>query len=167
MPVKFRRKSDLDIALTPIIEELGHNPTPTELSLLLGGDPADWGRILRGQQKIAGEYHARLKLVKDAGFENARLELAAAARSKKYGERTRKGRIVPHPKNVLKDMYGFNLEKMTLEITGKKTRGYEYEYDYYSCYLSTGEDIYVNGLHIPKDISEEQTLRRDFIKSLS
>jgi hypothetical protein len=83
--MKFRRKSDLDVALYPIIKELGYKPVAKELSLLLGGHAADWGRILKGQQKIAGEYHARLKRVKDVGFENAQIEFAADIMKRKFG----------------------------------------------------------------------------------
>jgi hypothetical protein len=115
MPVKFRRKTELEIALLPIVSSLGRIPTPRDMSRILGGAPSDWGRILKEQQKISGEYHARLKLLKN-GIDSAQLELRAAARSKKYGELTRKNRIVPHGKYVLQDMYYFNLEKKTQEI---------------------------------------------------
>jgi hypothetical protein len=165
--MKFKVKSDLGKLHCFLKKEFGYLPSPMELNLVIGGDPADWGRILRGQQKIAGEYYARLKRIKDAGLENASLELSAAVKHKQYGERTRKGRIVPHSKNVVKDMYNYNLEKMTQKAMEKMCRGFEDEYDQYIWYMEEGQKIEAYGLHYPRDDFEEQTLRREFINSLS
>jgi hypothetical protein len=167
MLVKFKVKSDLGKLHCFLKKKFGHLPSPVELNLVIGGDPVDWGRILRGQQKIAGEYHARLKRIKDAGLENASLELSAAVKNKQYGERTRKGRIVPHSKNVFKDMYNYNLEKMTQEAMKKMCGGFEDEYDQYIRYIEKGQEIEMYGFHYPRDYFEEQTLRREFINSLS
>jgi hypothetical protein len=153
-----------------LVRDLGYIPAPKEITLLIGGDPSNWGRILKGQQKISGEYHARLKRVKDVGLENARLELIAAAKNQKYGERTRKGRIVPHAKNVFKDMYSFNLEKMTQGIINErllKGRYCQDEYDQYIWYMEIGQELEMHGYQYPRDDFEEQKLRKEFIESLS
>jgi hypothetical protein len=167
MPVKFKVKSDLAKLHCFLRKQFGYLPSPKELSFVIGGIPDDWGRILRGHQEIKGEYFARLRQVKNSGLENASLELSAAVRDKKYGERTRKGRIVPHTKFVREDMYNYNLEKMTQEIMEKRSRGFEDEYDQYSCYLEIGQELEMYGRQYPKDSFEEQTLRREFINSLS
>jgi len=138
-------------------------PAPKEMSRLIGGDPSDWGRIFKGQQKISGEYHARLKLLKN-GIDTAQFELQAAEKSKKYGERTRKGRIVPHTKHIFNDMYNYNLEKMTLEQI--KGRNFIDEYHQYECYMETGQYIDAYGEQYPRTYFEEQTIRRDFLNDL-
>jgi len=79
---RYRRKTDLEIALSPIVSSAGHMPTPKEMNRLIGGDPSDWGRIFRGQQQISGEYRARLKMLKE-GADSARFVLQAAEASKK------------------------------------------------------------------------------------
>ena len=163
--MKIKEKSDLGKLHNFLKKEFGYLPSPKELKLVIGGDPADWGRILNGQQKIAGEYYARLKCVKDVGLENAQFELLAAGKSKKYGGVTRNGRIVPHARKVIDDMYFYNLEKKTSEQI--ENRVYLDEIYQYEDYVETGELIEARGLHYPKDNFEDQALRREFINSLS
>ena len=163
--MKIKVKSDLGKLHNFLKKEFGYLPSPKELKLVIGGDPADWGRILNGQQKIAGEYYARLKCVKDVGLENAQFELLAAGKSKKYGGVTRNGRIVPHARKVIDDMYFYNLEKKTWEeVERLHSNDENYQYDDYE---SIGELIEARGLHYPENSFEDQALRREFINSLS
>ncbi|MDR0403458.1 MAG: hypothetical protein LBH35_07725 [Treponema sp.] len=170
MPVKIKEKSDLEKLHDFLRKKFGSLPSPRELNLYIGGDPADWGRILRGQQKIKGEYYARLKRIKDSGLKNATLELCTAMRSRRYGGRTRKGRIVLHAKSVIKDMYNFNLEKITQEKMEEKIKsgmGFADEYDQYIQYMEIGQKLNMYGHQYPEDCFKEHTLRREFINSLS
>jgi len=71
-------------------------------------------------------------------------------------------------------MYFFNLEKMTQRALEEKIEGilqtggaFEDEYDQYIWYMEIGEKLKMYGCHYPKDCFEEQTLRSEFINSLS
>jgi hypothetical protein len=158
---RYRKKTELEIALWPIISSLGRMPTPKELNRILGGDLSDWGRILKGQQKISGEYHARLELLK-GGVDGAQFELRAAEASKKYGERTRKGRIVPHTKNIYNDVNNFHVEQ--LFNNEMSDVDFEDSYDKYMAYREFTYDLYQSGDLLQKTFFEEQTIRRDFLK---
>lgn len=166
---RYRKKTDLEIALSPVIEG-GRRPTAKEMSRLIGGDPSDWGRILKGQQKLSGEYHARLKLLKN-GVDNAQFELQVAEASKKYGERTRKGRIVPHTRNIFNDLNKFEDELETEKIIEDRMCGIRFEnsYDEYLACRDIGMDLLNEEprYSIPKDYFQERALRRDFLESLS
>jgi hypothetical protein len=159
---RYRKRTDLEIALSPVISSFGRMPTPKELSRDLGGDPSDWGRILKGQQKISGEYHARLKLLKH-GINDAWFELRAAEASKKYGERTRKGRIAPHTKHIFNDLSNFNVHN----IIEKRMSDMEFKdsYDEYGFYLETGIELY-SSEYEPKTYTEQRRLETSFIGSL-
>jgi hypothetical protein len=160
---RYRKKTDLEIALSPIVSSLGRMPTSKELNRILGGAPSDWGRILKGQQKISGEYHARLKLLKD-GIDDAQFKLRAAEKSKKYSERTRRCRLVPHKKTVYNDMYSFQAER----IIERKMSGMLFEdtYEGYTVYCDLAFDLYQSGDCFPQTYFEEQILRRDFLNDL-
>jgi hypothetical protein len=162
--MKFKVKSDLMKLHNFLKKEFGHLPSPKELNLLIGGAPADWGRILKGQQKIKGEYHARLKCVKDVGLENAQFQLTAARRSKEYGGRTRKGRLVPHVNKLFVDMDNFELEQT---VQNKLGGLYEYDYAHYNTYIDMMQEEEQYRYYYPRSFIEEQTLRREFIKTLS
>jgi hypothetical protein len=161
---RYRKKTDLEIALSPIISSFGRIPTPKELGRILGGDRADWGRIIKGQQKISGEYHARLKLLKD-GIDDAQFQLQAAKRSREYGGCSRKGRLVPHTNYVFNDLDNFDTNSIIESRAGKIH--FEDAYDYYDFCRNQEADIYMGGYQHPRDYFEEQTLRRVFINSLS
>lgn len=151
--------------LFPIIKELGRMPTAIELSNSLGGDPSGWGRILKEQCKPSGEYHARLKLLRD-GIGDAQFKLQIAKTSKKYGERNRKGKLVPHAKDIHGDMNNFYKD----QIIYKKLNNVSFEdqYDYYVAYCEEDQMMmmYEDRL-LSRDIFEEQKLREDFKESLS
>jgi hypothetical protein len=159
---RYRKKTDLEKALSPIISSFGRMPTPKEVGHILGGDLSDWGRILKGQQKISGEYHARLKALKN-GIDDAQFELRAAEASKKYGERTRKGRIVPHTKKIFNDLNNFNVNN----IIEKKMEEMEFEDSYaeYGFYREAGLVIY-SSEYEPKIYTEQKELEASFIGSL-
>jgi hypothetical protein len=166
MPVKFRRKTDLEIALAPLVRAFGRMPTPKETSSYIGGDPSDWGRIFQGQQKISGEYHARLKVLKNDGFDDAQFELQAAEASRKYGGRTRKGRLIPYTKRIFGDLEAFNTNKII--ESRAESKHFEDEYDYYCFYCN--QEMMIDMMEesrYPRDFFEEQTLRRGFVNSLS
>ena len=93
---KIRTKTKLEVALYPIIKELGRMPTANELTRFVGGNPYGWGRILNGL-KPSGDYHAILKILKkhDLLFD-AQKELLGARYRQILGEKTRKGGMVPH-----------------------------------------------------------------------
>jgi hypothetical protein len=164
MPKVYRKKTDLEIALSPFISAVGRMPTPKEMSRSVGGDPSGWGRILKGQQRISGEYHARLKLLERSGIDNAQFELRAAGANKKYGERTRKGRIVPHTKNIYLDVNEFHIR----QIAERKVNSMLLDdgHDYYNDYISYCEYLYESGDGFPQNYFEEQKIRRDFIYDL-
>ena len=108
---RYRKRTELEIALFPFIKILGRMPTPTELVNKLGGSPHDWGRILKGQQKIAGEYRAKLECVKKDGIDNTRYGLKIAEMMKeKYGVTTRKGRIIATMTNITDGIYSLRRE---------------------------------------------------------
>ena len=161
---RYRKKTDLEIALSPVVSGLGHMPTPKEMSRLIGGDPRDWGRIFKGQQNLSGEYHARLELLKKDGIDTAQFEFQAAEKSKKYGGRTRKGRIVPHTRHIFDDLYEFNINRILDNRMSART--FEDTYDGYIFYSQEEMDIYAHGEQYPRTYFEEQTLRRDFINDL-
>jgi hypothetical protein len=98
-------------------------------------------------------------------MDSARFQLQVAERSEKHGSRSRKGRIVPHTKNAFNDMYDFQARR----IIERKMSGmlFEDSYDYYSFCRDQEADIYMGGYQYPRNYFEEQTLRRDFIESLS
>ena len=161
----YRKKTELEIALWPIISSLGRMPTPGEMNRYLGGDKSHWGRILKGQQKIAGEYHARLKLLKE-GIDNAQFVLRVAETSTKYGERTRKGRLVPHTKNIYNDINNFHVE----QLFNNETRDVNFDdsYDEYMAYRDFQFDLYQEGhFSLPRTYFEEQAIRKDFLNSLN
>jgi len=161
---RYRKKTELEIALSPIISRLGRMPTPKEVGRYLGGDLSHWGRILKGQQKIRGEYHARLKLLKE-GVDNAQFKLQAAEKNKKYGERTRKGRLVPHTDHIFYDLYEFNKNKIIM--SKMEDHYFEDAYDAFLFYREQEIDIYNEGGEFPKTYFEEQTIRRDFLNDLN
>ena len=164
MPKVYRKKTVLEIALSPFISAVGRMPTPKELSRSLGGDPSGWGRILKGQQKIAGEYHARLKLL-DGGTVNISFKRQAAEASEKYAGKTRKGRIAPHVKNIFNDMYRFCKD----QIIKERMSGINFEdsYEQWDFYRNQEIGVYDEGAHYPRTEYEEQALERDFIDSLT
>ena len=150
--------------MSVMVRELGHMPSAQELSHILGSDPSGWGRILKGQCKSSGEYHAKLQRVKEVGLKNAGLEMQAAEVSRKYGWKTRKGRLVPHTRFIAADTELFYIN----QIVSKKTSAIRFadrseELHFYREQLVA---MYEEGPQWPNDPFEEQTLRRDFINSL-
>ena len=154
----------MELTLPCIVKELGDKPSAKELSDILGGNPADWGRILKGQCKPFGEYHAKLKRVMEVGLEDAGLEMQIAEISRKYGWKTRKGRFFPRTKHLFSDIELFYIK----QIVNKKVSGIHFENSgakmrFYREQLIA---IYEEGSQWPKDSIEEETLIRDFMKSL-
>jgi len=139
-------------------------PTARELGCILGGAPCDWGRILKGQQDISGEYHARLKLLKNGGIDSAQFELHAAEKSKDYGKRTRKGKLVPRTKNIYYDIDNFYIQKTVQKMANY--RSFDDQYDEYVFVCEQEQMMYSQGPG-PRSYVEQKTLEREFINSLT
>jgi hypothetical protein len=67
MPKKFRKLTDLEIALRQFESAMGREPNCNDLALLFGDSPNVWGRILKGVGIPHGEYLAKVRLLKDYG----------------------------------------------------------------------------------------------------
>lgn len=145
-------------------DNFGCIPSAKDLSAILGGDPSGWGRILKGQCEPSGEYHARLKRVWESGKNNATLELSAAKVSRKYGWKTRKGRLVPNTRNIFFDIERFCAE----QIVNKEMDEMRFENDSEELLFYFDEmEKYTSGVKNPRDYFDDETLERDFLKSLS
>lgn len=164
MPRVFRKKSDFEVTLSSIVKELGHMPSAKEMSNTLGSDPSGWGRILKRQCEPAGEYHAKLKRVKEVGFEGAGQELIAAERSRKYRWKTRNGRLHLKTKFIAADTELFYIDQIVRKEISEKH--FESDAERLHFHRKRFLDIYDEGTQWPKDPSEVDKLRRDFLKSL-
>jgi hypothetical protein len=164
MSRKIRIKPEMEILMSAMVRELGYMPSAKDLSDILGGDPSGWGRILKRQCRPSGEYHAKLKRVRDVGLENTGFELNVAEISKKYRWKTRNGGLVPHTKFLVADMEIFYIDQKVRE----KINNMHFENDKARLDFHRNElrAMYEKGFQWPKDSSGEHTLRRDFIKSL-
>jgi hypothetical protein len=60
----------LNMALERVRSELGREVTPKDLAYYIGGEPSQWGRILKGAT-IRSDYLYRLKLLKNHGTKYA------------------------------------------------------------------------------------------------
>jgi hypothetical protein len=106
MPRKFRKLTDLEIALRKFESDMDKKPNSNDLASLFGDSPNVWGRILKGVGVPHGEYIAKIKLLKDYGMD-AGYQYALAKKSRRYGQITRKGKIAPHVKIVYDDVENF------------------------------------------------------------
>jgi hypothetical protein len=155
----------MEILMSTMGRELGHMPSAKDLSDILGSDPSGWGQIIKRHCKPFGEYLAKLKRVREVGLENAGFEIHIAKMYRKYGWLTRDGRLVPHTNFLVADMELFYIDqKIREKISGMRFENDKEKLDFHRNELRT---VYEKGFQWPKDIFEEQTLRRDFIKSLS
>jgi hypothetical protein len=101
----------------------------------------------------------------DGGISNVLFIRQVTDVSKKYAEKTRKGRIVPHVKDVYLDMYNFRINQMIEE----RMNGIYFKdsYDEYAFYRDQGIEICHNWDQYPRTEYEELVLERDFINSLT
>jgi hypothetical protein len=106
MPKRFRKLTDLEIALRRFESDMDRKPNCNDLASLFGDSPNVWGRILKGVGVPHGEYLAKVKLLKDYGTD-AGYQYALAKKSRRYGQVTRKGKIAPHVKTVYDDVENF------------------------------------------------------------
>jgi hypothetical protein len=62
MPKRFRKLTDLEIALRRFESDMDRKPNCNDLASLFGDSPNVWGRILKGVGVPRGEYLAKVKL---------------------------------------------------------------------------------------------------------
>jgi hypothetical protein len=60
MPKRFRKLTDLEIALRQFESDIGKKPNCNVLASLFDDSPNVWGRILKGAGIPHGEYIAKL-----------------------------------------------------------------------------------------------------------
>jgi hypothetical protein len=60
----------LNVALERVRSELGREVTPKDLAYYIGGEPSQWGRILKGAA-IRSDYAHRIKLIYLYGIKEA------------------------------------------------------------------------------------------------
>jgi hypothetical protein len=153
---RYRKKTETEKALHAI--KLW-DMSPVKLQYTFGGDASEWGRILKGQHQVHGEY---LAVCKEINIRRHDATITWQAAKKKYGKRTRNGGIVPRTRNVLRDIYNYHeeqvFEKRISNIFSDSDDGYDYGNLAYS--------FYSEGPHLPESHEEDQNTRRDFLNSL-
>jgi hypothetical protein len=85
IPKKFRKLTNLEIALRQFESDMGRKPNCNDLALLFGDSPNVWGRILKGVGIPHAEYLSKIKLLKDYGMDAGCL-YALAKKSRRYGQ---------------------------------------------------------------------------------
>jgi hypothetical protein len=165
MPKKFRKLTDLEMALRQFESYMGRKPNCHDLASLFGDSPGVWGRILKGVGKPHGEYIAKIKLLKDYGTD-AGYQYAVAKKSRRYGQVTRKGKIAPHVKAVYNDVEDFREN----QIFESRLQGVYIDPeigDAASDYYNAMDDFYSEGPHPAQSYEEVFNARREFLNSLT
>jgi hypothetical protein len=165
MPKRFRKLTDLEMALRQFESDMGKRPDCHDLALLFGDSPNVWGRILKGVGVPHGEYIAKIKLLKDYGID-ASYQYAVAKKSRRYGEVTRKGKIAPHVKTVYNDVESFR----ETQLFESEQRGIYFDPDIcdpVADYYNAMDNFYSEGPHPAQSYEEVQNVRRDFFNSLT
>jgi hypothetical protein len=165
MPKHYRKLTDTEKAINRFKSEIGHKPTPREMANMFGGEDSQWGRIFKGQCKVSGEYLAIIKLINAGGIDSAQYEIRCAEKSRKYGQRTRKGKIAPHTKNVFNDLENFRID----QIFESRLQNVYFDdpSDYQEFYLNEMERFNAEGPHYSESYEEESKARREFFDSLT
>jgi hypothetical protein len=165
MPKKFRKLTDLEIALCRFKSDMGREPNCNDLASLFGDSPNVWGRILKGVGIPHGEYLAKIKLLKNYGMD-AGYHYALAKKSRRYGQVTRKGKIAPHVKTVYNDVEDFREN----QIFESRLQGVYFDPDTSDPaddYYNAMDDFYREGPHPVQSYEEMQNARRGFFNSLT
>jgi hypothetical protein len=68
--MNYDNSTMLNVTLERVRSELGREVTPKDLAYYIGGEPSQWGRILKGAT-IRSDYLYRLKLLKKHGTKYA------------------------------------------------------------------------------------------------
>ena len=141
----------------------GYKPTAFKIAGLLGGDISQWGRIMKGVAVAKGPYLAKLKILKEYGFDSNYI-LACAEKTNRYGHKNRKGNLVIHSLNIFNDQQKFYEDRI---FDSKMQEAYFDDPDEArEFYFTQLDQFYSEGQHCTGSFEEELELQREFYKSL-